>query len=63
MSDALPIASAPHDGSWFRAIGPNGLRCRAHFLTVVGPSHTPIETLVSEFGGQIEATHWQPITE
>ncbi|QDI81063.1 hypothetical protein E8E01_11760 [Methylorubrum populi] len=63
MPHALPIATAPHDGSWFKAIGPNGLCCRAHFLTIVGPSHRPIEILVSEFGGQIEVTHWQPINE
>lgn len=63
MSDALPIATAPHDGTWFNAIGPNGVRCRAHFLTVVGPAHMRIEMLVSEFGGQIEATHWQPSAE
>lgn len=57
----LPIATAPHDGTWFRALGPNDLNCRAHFLTVIGPSGIAMHALFSEFGALVQATAWLPL--
>jgi hypothetical protein len=57
----LPIETAPHDGTWFRALGRNGLNCKAHFLTVVGPSGIAVQALFSEFGALIQATSWLPL--
>lgn len=60
MAGAAPIATAPRDGTWFRAISPDGLDCRAHFVVVGGPAAFPVTALVSEAGFPIEPTHWLP---
>lgn len=55
-----PIETAPRDGTWFRAFGPNALNCKAHFLKAIGPSGFALHALFSEFGVLIEATSWLP---
>jgi hypothetical protein len=57
---AMPIATAPRDGTWFRALGANGLKCKARFLMVIGPSGIAVQALFSEFGTLVEATSWLP---